>query len=226
MPIRFTSRRRHDAAKHESHPANQSRARPSSPHRTRAATAAKPPCRVPIRAKTEASRAEPAPSRRRRPPRRQAKTDARQKPDTGRVRGHPASTSAMKIQAALLWSGDYAGTSGGDDPMLAAIKNFQKRIKAKVTGVLTPTERERPDRRRRATTNRNSAGAWWSIPPPASASACRPRWCRMRATRRAARAGPRRMARCRSKPSASRIPASSLPRCSSAEESSRQRAGR
>jgi hypothetical protein len=46
-----------------------------------------------------------------------------------------------KIQAALLWSGDYTGAVGGEDPMLAAIKNFQKRHKAKVTGVLTPSER-------------------------------------------------------------------------------------
>ena len=45
-----------------------------------------------------------------------------------------------KIQAALLWSGDFAGSTG-DDPMLAAIKNFQKRHKAKVTGVLTTSER-------------------------------------------------------------------------------------
>ena len=44
----------------------------------------------------------------------------------------------QKIQAALLWSGDYIG---GDDPMATAIKNFQKRHKAKVTGVLTPSER-------------------------------------------------------------------------------------
>ena len=47
----------------------------------------------------------------------------------------------LKIQAALLWSGDYTGEVAGDDPMLAAIKNFQKRNKAKVTGVLTPSER-------------------------------------------------------------------------------------
>ena len=44
----------------------------------------------------------------------------------------------QKIQAALLWSGDYIG---GDDPMATAIKNFQKRHNAKVTGVLTPSER-------------------------------------------------------------------------------------
>ena len=47
----------------------------------------------------------------------------------------------QKIQAALLWSGDYTGASGGDDPMLAAIKNFQKRHKAKITGELTAAER-------------------------------------------------------------------------------------
>ena len=47
----------------------------------------------------------------------------------------------LKIQAALLWSGDYTGAVAGEDPMLAAIKNYQKRSKAKVTGVLTPAER-------------------------------------------------------------------------------------
>ena len=47
----------------------------------------------------------------------------------------------QKIQAALLWSGDYSGSLDGDDPLLTAIKNFQKRHKAKVTGVLTASER-------------------------------------------------------------------------------------
>ncbi|HWE79748.1 MAG TPA: trypsin-like peptidase domain-containing protein [Pseudolabrys sp.] len=49
----------------------------------------------------------------------------------------------LKIQASLLWAGDYTGASGSDDPMLIAIKNFQKRVKAKVTGVLTADERAR-----------------------------------------------------------------------------------
>ena len=52
-----------------------------------------------------------------------------------------ASGERSKIQAALLWSGDYNGAAGGDDPMITAIKNFQKRHKAKVTGELTPSER-------------------------------------------------------------------------------------
>jgi hypothetical protein len=47
----------------------------------------------------------------------------------------------QKIQAALLWAGDYTGEPTGSDPMLAAIKSFQKRHKAKITGELTPAER-------------------------------------------------------------------------------------
>ena len=47
----------------------------------------------------------------------------------------------QKIQSALSWSGDYTGSLGGDDPFLTAIKNYQKRAKTKITGVLTPAER-------------------------------------------------------------------------------------
>jgi len=47
----------------------------------------------------------------------------------------------LKIQAALLWSGDYSTTANGEDPLLVAIKNFQKRKKTSVTGALTPAER-------------------------------------------------------------------------------------
>jgi hypothetical protein len=47
----------------------------------------------------------------------------------------------LKLQAALLWSGDYIGAVNGEDPMLTAVKNFQKRIKSKVTGQLTGSER-------------------------------------------------------------------------------------
>ena len=50
-------------------------------------------------------------------------------------------TERLRIQAALLWSGDYPGTVNGEDPMLTAIKNFQKRKKANVTGTLSPAER-------------------------------------------------------------------------------------
>jgi hypothetical protein len=47
----------------------------------------------------------------------------------------------LAVQAALLWAGDYTGSIGGADPMLTAIKNYQKRSKGKVTGVLTTPER-------------------------------------------------------------------------------------
>lgn len=47
----------------------------------------------------------------------------------------------LKLQSALLWSGDYSGVAAGEDPMVAAVKNYQKRVKAKVTGALTPAER-------------------------------------------------------------------------------------
>ena len=47
----------------------------------------------------------------------------------------------LKLQAALLWSGDYTGSINSDDPMLTAVRNFQKRMKAKVTGRLTDQER-------------------------------------------------------------------------------------
>ncbi|HET9175846.1 MAG TPA: trypsin-like peptidase domain-containing protein [Pseudolabrys sp.] len=47
----------------------------------------------------------------------------------------------LKIQSALLWSGDYTGSIGGEDPLVSAIKNYQKRSKSKITGVLSSTER-------------------------------------------------------------------------------------
>jgi hypothetical protein len=47
----------------------------------------------------------------------------------------------QKLQAALLWSADDPGAANSSDPMLEAVKNFQKRIKAKITGQLTADER-------------------------------------------------------------------------------------
>ena len=59
----------------------------------------------------------------------------------GNVFADIPSGERLKIQSSLLWSGDYAGAVNGEDAMLAAVKNYQKRIKAKVTGVLTDAER-------------------------------------------------------------------------------------
>src|SRR5215510_12900191 len=47
----------------------------------------------------------------------------------------------LKIQSALLWSGDYTASIGDEDPLISAIKNYQKRARSKITGVLSSTER-------------------------------------------------------------------------------------
>ena len=70
----------------------------------------------------------------------ETKVEAKAEPVDDVFTGIPPA-ERQKIQAALLWAGDYTGSAGGEDPMLSAIKNFQKRHKAKVTGVLTPSER-------------------------------------------------------------------------------------
>jgi len=47
----------------------------------------------------------------------------------------------LKIQSALFWAGDYNKAEKGDDPTEAAVRSFQKRNKAKITGVLTSDQR-------------------------------------------------------------------------------------
>lgn len=47
------------------------------------------------------------------------------------------------IEAALIFSGDYTGPVDGDDAWTSAVKAFQRRINAKVTGTLAPEERDR-----------------------------------------------------------------------------------
>jgi len=69
-----------------------------------------------------------------------AKDAVKREPEPDAFAGIPRA-ERLKIQAALLWAGDYTGSTGGGDPMLTAIKNYQKRSKNKVTGVLTPPER-------------------------------------------------------------------------------------
>jgi hypothetical protein len=60
--------------------------------------------------------------------------------ETGVFAGIPA-RDRLKIEQELFWSGDYTGATGGDDPMEAAIRKFQKRNKSKITGVLTAEQR-------------------------------------------------------------------------------------
>ena len=52
-----------------------------------------------------------------------------------------SASERLKIQSALLWSGDYTGSINGDDPLISAIKNYQKRARSRITGVLSPVER-------------------------------------------------------------------------------------
>jgi hypothetical protein len=47
----------------------------------------------------------------------------------------------LKIQSALYWSGDYGNAAKDGGAMEAAIRNFQKRSRAKITGVLTSEQR-------------------------------------------------------------------------------------
>jgi hypothetical protein len=69
------------------------------------------------------------------------KVESKTEPKVESLSAGIAAGERLEIQSALLWSGDYTGAGGSDDPLIAAIKNYQKRIKAKVTGVLTPGER-------------------------------------------------------------------------------------
>jgi len=62
-------------------------------------------------------------------------------PTSDAFAGIPAG-ERLKIQSALVWAGDYSSAEKGDDPTEAAIRNFQKRHKAKITGVLTSDQRE------------------------------------------------------------------------------------
>ena len=47
----------------------------------------------------------------------------------------------LRIESALMWAGDYDGAGKADAPLTAAVKNFQKRHKEKITGVLTIKQR-------------------------------------------------------------------------------------
>ena len=60
-------------------------------------------------------------------------------PDTGPA-GMP-DDERQRIQSALLWAGDYAGIGQDDPPLIAAVRSYQKRHNAPVTGVLTVKQR-------------------------------------------------------------------------------------
>jgi Trypsin-like peptidase domain len=62
------------------------------------------------------------------------------KAETAEVSNIPPA-ERLKIQSALYWSGDYSAAAKADDAMGAAIRNFQRRSKARITGVLTSEQR-------------------------------------------------------------------------------------
>jgi Trypsin-like peptidase domain len=117
----------------------QSDAKPAKKHVKRKAIAAKPAEAKPAEAKAATPKpdnAKPVAAK----PAAPKTTAAKAEPAPDMFSGIPPD-ERLKIQAALLWSGDYTGAAGGEDSMLGAIKNFQKRSKDKITGVLSPPER-------------------------------------------------------------------------------------
>lgn len=95
-------------------------------------------------AKVEPAKAEPAKAESIKPepkkPEPPKAETAKPEAATDSFAGIPAA-ERQKVQAALLWSGDYAAAATSEDPLVGAVKNFQKRNKGKITGVLTDAER-------------------------------------------------------------------------------------
>jgi hypothetical protein len=125
---------------------------------TAKAEPAKPEPKKPELAKAEPAKLEPAKAE---PPKAQPpKTET--SPDT--LASIPAA-ERQKVQAALLWAGDFSGDVKGEDPLVAAIKNYQKRNKSKITGVLTDAERTSLVA---ATNNREQEFGWSVVIDPAT----------------------------------------------------------
>ena len=90
------------------------------------AQAAPPPSKT---EKTEPAKSDPA------------KDSARSAPVSDALAGIPPD-ERLKIQSALYWHGDYPKEKSDDDALEAAIKSFQDRNGAEVTGVLTEAQRK------------------------------------------------------------------------------------
>jgi hypothetical protein len=140
--------KRHHAARRPAHTTKAAVAKPAAAHSplpiatsrtvsTKAAPVKQGPAKAKFKlAKAKTAKSEPAKTA-------TAKADIAEPapaPDAGALADIPAG-ERMKIEQELFWSGDYTGTAGGDDPMEAAIRKFQKRNKAKVTGTLTAAQR-------------------------------------------------------------------------------------
>jgi hypothetical protein len=79
-------------------------------------------------------------------------------PGPGDIAGIPAE-QRLKIQSALLWAGDFPDARSDQDPLVTAVRNFQKRNKDKVTGVLTEEQRAAL----LAAANRHRTEFGWSV---------------------------------------------------------------
>ena len=143
--------KRHHAARRPAHTTKAAVAKPAAAHGplptatsrtaiTKAALVKQGPAKAKFKpAKAKTAKSEPAKTA-------TAKADiaepatAAPAPDASALTDIPVG-ERMKIEQELFWSGDYTGTAGGNDPMEAAIRKFQKRNKAKVTGTLTAEQR-------------------------------------------------------------------------------------
>ena len=123
-------------AGHPTRPAARPRTAPPSA----AATRAKPPVPLP--------RPDPAKAIAKAEAREAAPKKDRSSTESGTIAEPPAAAHAtipaderLRIEAALAWSGDLPATADGEDPFIVAVRNFQRRSNAKVTGGLTQEQR-------------------------------------------------------------------------------------
>ena len=123
----------HRAAKPAAKPAEKTAAVPPTPAKAPAPKAAQ----LPAPPQIAAAQTEPAKSAAIQPAT-GAPEKTKTEPDV--FAGIPPA-ERLKIQSALFWSGDYPGAANSAEPLQTAIRNFQKRSKSKITGVLTLKER-------------------------------------------------------------------------------------
>jgi hypothetical protein len=106
-------------------------AKPQAAPKAATATASKAPTPKPDGAKNTSVKIEPA----------KAETATAASAPSADLTGIPPA-ERQKIQSALYWAGDYATTEAvGGAALETAIRNFQKRNKSKITGVLTTEQR-------------------------------------------------------------------------------------
>jgi Putative peptidoglycan binding domain len=98
------------------------------------------------KAKPAAPKAKPAAAQKKQKSKKAAKKAAPSPPHLGAREVYAAMPAAerMAIQSDLAWTGDYNGLIDGEftDRSIAAVQEFQKRLKNKPTGILNPHERE------------------------------------------------------------------------------------